>query len=92
MRDNLEQADIYLNQLVKEERFEIIVFADESGEIVLSTQKKIEEEDFSKHFNIAYLEGEKIQIDYKDDKYFVSAPVMGFSDKLGTLYFEYSKR
>ncbi|MEA2041510.1 MAG: hypothetical protein U9N85_03020 [Bacteroidota bacterium] len=91
LRDNLEQAKIYLNQLVKEEQFELIVFVDSDGKILLSTQKKIEDKPFTEFYDAAYLESDEIVINYKSSKYFVSAPVMGFSNKLGLIYFEYQK-
>ena len=92
LRDNLEQANIYLSSLVKEDRFELIVYADREGLIQLSTQKKIEGEPFEKHFNSAFLKNENVKIEFEDEKYKVSAPVMGLSHKLGTLYYEYSKK
>jgi hypothetical protein len=92
LRDNLEQANIYLSYLVKEDRFELIVYADSEGLIELSSQKKIEGEPFDKHFNIDFLKNENVNIVFEDEKYKVSAPVMGLSHKLGTLYYEYSKK
>lgn len=90
LQGNLNQVNLYINDLVKEENFTSIAVTDENGTIVASTDKKFEGQAFSQLAHERFLNSDKTIVEKnKDDELVMSSPIMGFNNRLGTLYLQY---
>ncbi|TLU51586.1 MAG: hypothetical protein FDX12_05530 [Chlorobium sp.] len=91
MRFNYDQVDEYFNELIKRKGFVVIMLVDPSGNIRLSTDRKLQGGSFSRFYpgiNLGTSELESYPLQ-KGKSMFV-VPVMGLNDKLGTISFIYS--
>lgn len=88
MQGNLNQINLYINDLVKEKNFQRIAIANETGIILSSTDKKDEGQPFSTLANETALSSENANVENIGDSVLVmTSPIMGFNNRLGTLYY-----
>jgi len=90
MQGNISQVNLYLNDLVKEKNFQQIAIANNKGIIISSTDKKDEGQEFSKIGKESYLSSNNTSLENERDSILVmTSPIMGFNNRLGTLYIKY---
>lgn len=90
MQGNLNQVNLYLNDLVKEKNFQSIAIANQEGIIISSTNKKDEEMPFTSISKEEYLASNETNIENEGDSLLImTSPIMGFNNRLGTLYIKY---
>lgn len=90
MQGNWNQVNLYLNDLVKENSFQSIAVANEEGIIVASTNKKEEEMPFTSISKAEYLTSNETSVENQADSVLImTSPIMGFNNRLGTLYIKY---
>lgn len=83
---NTEQVDQYLFQFVQEDKFSLVVVADENGKIISSTDQNYTGASFADHFKADYLKADTAMVDdTNQEKVVVVSPIMGLNSKLGTL-------
>ena len=90
LRGNIDQVDLFLSDFVKENNFQFFMLVDPSGNVVLSTDKKLEGvplED-SKLIELVNTDTTKV-LKVEDGTLIVAAPVMGYDSRLSTLIFGY---
>jgi len=88
MRGNMEQVDLLISDLVKERNFQFIHILGLDGNVVLSTNKKLEGMPVDiVSVNDALPNDSTVVINEADDVVVVVTPVMGYDSKLGTLVF-----
>lgn len=91
IRDNNDQINQYLNQLVKEKNMKVIVIAKPDGIIEVSTNKKLEGTSVTGVFPPLVLREEKTMVhSLEGGEIMVVSPIMGISAKLGTLILLYT--
>lgn len=92
LRDNMDQVNQYSYQMVKEKNFQLVLIATNGGEVISSTDKKIEGAMFTDHFDKKYLMNDKTMTQVVDSSLlYVSTPIMGYDSKLGTLFIQYKR-
>ena len=90
LRGNINQVNVYANEMVKEKNFQSIVVANDKGVIISSTNKKNEGKEFSTVSNPNYLSSDTTIVENINDTVLVmSSPIMGFNNRLGTLMVTY---
>lgn len=90
LRENYEQINEYLNQLVKEPQIKQILVVKADGIIAVSTDKKVEGAAFSSLYPNELMEKNEIVItDDKNGDMLVIAPIMGLSKKIGMFFMVY---
>lgn len=90
MRDNMSQVNLYMSEMVKEKNFELIALVNEKGTIISSTNKKNEGKAFSTIGNNAGLTSDNTNLQTQQDSMVsMTSPVMGFNNRLGTLFIKY---
>ncbi len=90
MQGNINQVNLYANEMVKEKNFQNIVVANNKGIIISSTNKKNEGKDFTSVGKPEYLSADTTIVEKINDSLLVvSSPIMGFNNKLGTLMINY---
>jgi hypothetical protein len=91
MRGNLEQVNLYANDMVKEKNFRSISIADNKGVILSSTNKKLEGQNLTVLGNSINISTNNTVVDQVNDSLLLLAsPIMGFNDRLGTLIINYT--
>jgi L-lactate utilization protein LutC len=91
IRDNYDQINQYLNQFVKEQNMKVIVIAKPDGIIEVSTNKKLEGTSVTGVFPSSVLQEEKTMVSsLEGGDIMVVSPIMGISEKLGTLILLYT--
>lgn len=91
LRGNLEQVNIYTNDMVKEKNFHFIYLISPGDSILISTDKKFEGQNAKGMFEENLLKTDSvIAVNNDDKKITVFAPVMGYDSRLATLVFSYS--
>ncbi len=90
LKGNINQVNLYANEMVKEKNFQNIVVANDKGVIISSTNKKNEGKEFATVGNPNYLSSDSTIVENINDTVLVmSSPIMGFNNKLGTLMVTY---
>ncbi|MFD3002426.1 PDC sensor domain-containing protein [Pontibacter toksunensis] len=83
---NTEQVDQYLFQFVQEEKFALVLVADENGNIISSTDQNFTGAAFADHFKPEYLKADSTIVDDSNpERMVVVSPIMGLNSKVGTL-------
>lgn len=91
LNKNLSQANLYLNDMVKEKGMLRIMIANPKGTIIASTNKKDEGQPFNSVGNEASLTADEVIVQQaKDSTLVMTSPIMGFNNRLGTLLIKYS--
>ena len=89
LEGNISTVHQYLAQFVKHKEIEMIAVIDDKGEIIASTNKKMEAMPFISVFPEEEFEVEHFHVRLKGDRQYVYHPIMGFDRKLGTLFIIY---
>lgn len=93
MQGNVNQVNLFANDMVKEKNFQRIVIANDKGIIVSSTNKKDEGQAFSTIGNAAGLSSNNTTVQNEGDSILIlTSPIMGFNNRLGTLLIKYAVR
>lgn len=93
MKGNISQVNLYADDLIKEKNFLRIAIANDSGIIVSSTDKKDEGKPFTSIGEAAALNNNDTVVENTGDSVLtVTSPIMGFNNRLGTLYIKYAIR
>ena len=90
LRGNLEQVDLLITELVKEKNFLSIYLVDPDGNVMLSTNKKMQGHPIDNgKIEEAMLADSMVVLNESDRVITVIAPVMGFDKQLSTLVLSY---
>lgn len=91
IRNNLDQIDQYLTELVKTKDTERVVLISDEGKLLVSTDKRLESEEASKLYpkDILGLQTITIKSDV-DNKKLLVVPVMGLNKRLATIVITYN--
>ncbi|WP_256013704.1 hypothetical protein [Desertivirga xinjiangensis] len=91
MQGNMSQVNLYMNEMVKEKNFQRIALINDKGIIVSSTNKKDEGKPFSTIGNNSDLAINSTNVQTQQDSLIsMTSPVMGFNNRLGTLFIRYN--
>jgi hypothetical protein len=93
IKQNYEQIDEYFSQLIKRKGFGLIMLIDPSGNVKVSTDRKILGSSFFQRYP-------KFKLDFpgpvsykvEEGKSLFLVPVMGLNEKIGTIAFIYTYR
>lgn len=90
LKGNINQVNLYANEMVKEKNFQSIIVANGKGVIISSTNKKNEGQQLSSLGKPNYLTSDTTIVENINDSILVmSSPVMGFNNRLGTMMITY---
>lgn len=89
MRGNMEGVNLYLSDMVREKNFQRIEIADTKGVIIASTDKKNEGQPVT-GAQTALTSDSTLVESRGDSTWFISSPIMGFNNRLGTLLINYA--
>jgi len=90
MKGNNDQINIYMNEMVREKNFQRIMVLNNKYAIVSSTNKKDEGKSFDTVDSMSKLSGDDTKVENKGDSILtLKSPIMGFNNRLGTLYIQY---
>ena len=87
---NLEKVNQYLSQYVKHPSVKLLAVIDDAGMILSSTDKKIEKRMFADVFPNQTLHETKLMINRNAGQIHISQPLMGFDNRLGSVYMIFS--
>lgn len=91
MKGNISQVNLYALDMIKEKYFIRIAIANDSGTIVSSTDKKDEGKPFTTIGHAAALNNNDTIVENAGDSVLiVTSPIMGFNERLGTLFIQYA--
>lgn len=91
MRGNMEQVNLLMTELVKDSHFQYIHLLETNGNVLLSTNKKLEGQPIKMKTVKSVLPADSTVIINEDDSVItVVSPVMGFDGRLGTLVMGYT--
>ena len=92
IRNNIDQIDQYLSEIVKMRDTERVVLINDEGHLVVSTDKKLEETNGSEIFPKEILNLQKISLKSDvDGKKILVVPVMGLNKKIATVVVSYKQ-
>lgn len=90
IRHNLDQIDQYMNEIVRMKDTERVVLIGEEGQLLLSTDKRLEETKGTEIFPKEILNLQKITVKSDvDSRKLLVVPVMGLNKKIATLVVSY---
>lgn len=90
MQGNMNQVNLFVNDMVKEKNFQRIVIANDKGIIISSTNKKDEGKEFLSVGKQTYLTSNATTVeDINDSIVVMSSPIMGVNNRLGTFMINY---
>ena len=85
MRDNFDQLEQYVAELVKHERLQLVVLADADGRIVLSSDLNLKGSGFARHFPETLLGDATVTVhDAGGRTRRMTIPIQGLNSRLGT--------
>jgi len=91
LRNNLEEVSIFTADLVKEKNFQYIHLIDPEGNVIISTNKKLEGQPAGDLFGQDILSTDSTIVrPGEGNSLIVAAPVMGYDRRLGTIILNYS--
>lgn len=91
IQGNIDQMNLYLSDMVKEQNFQRIAVADNKGIIIASTNKKDEGMPFSVIGNSALFTSNDTRVENIGDSLLtITSPIMGFNSRLGTIAIKYT--
>ncbi len=89
LKNNYDQIDNYIRDIVKDPHFETIAVADTAGIILLCSNKKLEGEKLKNKFTKVDVNAPQIRIYDHNNVLEVITPIMGFDQRLGSLFAVY---
>jgi hypothetical protein len=88
LRGNMDQVNLYLQDMVRERNFQRIEVADSRGVVIASTDKKNEGKPLA---DTGRLSVDTIVVNtLGDSAWTISSPIMGLDSRLGTLVIDYA--
>lgn len=91
IRNNLDQVEQFLNEIVKMKDTERVDLIDNDGQLIISTDKRHEEAEAGDLFSDAILQERKITVHSDiDGKKLLTVPVMGLNDRLAIIVISYN--
>ena len=90
LRNNTEQIDLLLIDMLNENNIEYLHYATTDGNVVLSTNKKVQGQNLNDLFAASILNTDEPTIEYMGNTLVVGAPIMGIDKKLGMLIIGYN--
>ena len=91
LRGNLEQVNIYTNDMVKEKNFQFIYVVSPGDSILISTDKKFQGQSAKGMFDNELLKTDSlIAVNNANETVTIFAPVMGYDSRLATLVYSYA--
>ena len=88
---NINEVNLFGSDMIKEKNFQVIAIANDKGIIVSSTNKKQEGQSFSTIGKEEALTSNDTNINNAGDSILVmTSPIMGFNNRLGTLFIKYA--
>ena len=91
IRNNLDQVDQYLNELVKMKDTDRVVLVSEEGKLLVSTDKRLEDENVADLYPKEILKADTITVETNvDDKKLLVVPVMGLNNRIATIVVSYN--
>ncbi|GAB2976508.1 hypothetical protein GCM10027049_09220 [Mucilaginibacter puniceus] len=90
MQGNLNQVNLYMADMVKEQNIQRIIVADTKGTIIASTNKKDEGRPWAEVITDADVNIANTQVDTAANVLTMTSPIMGFNNRLGTLLIKYT--
>lgn len=91
LQGNMSQVNLYMNEMVRKKNFQNIAVIDNKGIIKSSTNKKNEGRPFGEIERSTNLEIDDTNVNNVGDSILIlTSPIMGFNNKLGTLYLKYA--
>jgi hypothetical protein len=91
IRSNLDQVDQYLNELVKMKDTDRVVLVSEEGKLLVSTDKRLEDENVANLYPQEILKPDNITVVTNvDDKKLLVVPVMGLNSRIATIVVSYN--
>lgn len=92
IRNNIDQIDMYLNTIVKQINANRIVLISEKGELLVSTDKRLEDVKGSEIYSKDVLDEHNITIKSNvDGKKLLVAPISDFNKRVATLVISYNQ-
>jgi len=92
IRNNIDQIDQYLSEIVRMKDTERVVLIGEDGQLLVSTDKRLEETKGTEIFPKEILNLQKISVKSDvDGKKILVVPVMGLNKKIATLVVSYKQ-
>ena len=90
IRNNLDQVDQYLSELVKMKDTDRVVLISEDGKLLVSTDKRLEDANVSKLYPKEVIAVDKVTVvSNVDDKKLLVVPVMGLNHRIATVVVSY---
>jgi len=90
LRGNLEQVDMFTTDMVRMRNFQFIYLIEPDGNTLISTDKRIEGQQFEEKFQQDVLKVESTVVFPEEDNLLImAAPVMGYDRRLATLVVAY---
>ncbi len=90
IRNNIDQIDQYLSEIVKMKDTERVVLVNDDGQLLVSTDKRLEEAKGTEIFPKEILNLQKITVKSDvDNKKLLVIPVMGLNKKIATVVVSY---
>lgn len=90
IRNNLDQVDQYLSELVKMKDTDRVVLISEDGKLLVSTDKRLEDANVSKLYPKEIITADKVTVvSNVDDKKLLVVPVMGLNHRIATVVVSY---
>lgn len=91
MRDNMEQLNQVMVELVKVQGYRQVVILTNEGSVILSTDKKYEGKDYTEDFYKQLAGSDDVLMSVqKNGDLLVSAPIFGIDSRLGSLVITYT--
>ncbi|MEZ4905916.1 MAG: hypothetical protein R2822_31200 [Spirosomataceae bacterium] len=91
LRGNVEEINIFTNDLVKVQELQMMNLVDNNGTIISSTNKNYESKPAADIYPPQLMVSDSITILPKSDKvWIVAAPVMSYDKRIGTLLLDYT--
>jgi hypothetical protein len=92
IRNNIDQIDQYLSEIVRMKDTERVVLIGEDGQLLVSTDKRLEEAKGTEIFPKEILNLQRISVKSDvDGKKILVVPVMGLNKKIATLVVSYKQ-
>jgi len=89
-KGNYDNIDQYFKQIIKEDRFKVILLAGTDGKILVSTDRRMEGADLSQYYPETLLGLYETTVsELNSEEMVVAAPVIGLTAKLGVLVMVY---
>lgn len=90
LQGNFNQVNLYMNDMVKERNIQMIIIANAKGVVIASTNKKDEGQLFATIAKDGPENADLVTIVTDGNLLTMTSPIMGFSNRLGTLLIRYA--